>query len=69
MGCTVEHAPRLVYADGVDLHNPGLVTPVGVSCRLCERTACEQRALPSLKVPLRVDPNYRGLSLYAPAPE
>jgi hypothetical protein len=42
------------------------VTPVGVTCRLCERAACEQRALPSVKVPLRVDPNYRGVSLYAP---
>ncbi|MDC0673252.1 helix-turn-helix domain-containing protein [Nannocystis radixulma] len=68
LGCAVEHGPRLVYSDGIDLHSPGQVTPVGVTCRLCERTACEQRALPSLKVPLRVDPNYRGLSLYAPPP-
>lgn len=66
LGCTVEHAGALVYADGVDLQSPRAVTPVGVTCRLCERTQCEQRALPSLKVPLRVDPNYRGLSLYAP---
>lgn len=59
-------ASALVYADGIDLDNPGTVTPVGVTCRLCERAACEQRALPSVKVPLRVDPNYRGVSLYAP---
>jgi predicted transcriptional regulator/DNA-binding XRE family transcriptional regulator len=69
LGCAVEHAHRLVYSDGIDLRSPGQVTPVGVTCRLCERTACAQRALPSLKVPLRVDPNYRGFSLYAPAPE
>jgi hypothetical protein len=70
LGCTIDHAGALVYSDGFDLHNPRLITPVGVTCRLCERTQCEQRALPSLKVPLRVDPNYRGLSLYAPpAPE
>lgn len=69
LGCRLEHAAALVYADGIDLAEPRLVTPVGVTCRLCERTACEQRALPSLKVPLRVDPNYRGLSLYAPPRE
>lgn len=68
LGCRLEHASGLVYADGVDLNNPGLITPVGVTCRLCERTQCDQRALPSLKSPLRVDPNYRGLSLYAPPP-
>jgi predicted transcriptional regulator/transcriptional regulator with XRE-family HTH domain len=66
LGAAIDHAGALVYSDGFDLHNPRLITPVGVTCRLCERTQCEQRALPSLKVPLRVDPNYRGLSLYAP---
>ncbi|MBA3547971.1 MAG: DUF2083 domain-containing protein [Nannocystis sp.] len=66
LGCTIDHAGALVYSDGFDLDNPRLITAVGVTCRLCERTQCEQRALPSLKVPLRVDPNYRGLSLYAP---
>jgi predicted transcriptional regulator/transcriptional regulator with XRE-family HTH domain len=66
LGCKLDHAGALVYAEGMDLHTPGLVTPVGVTCRLCERTQCEQRALPSLKVPLHVDPNFRGLSLYAP---
>ncbi len=68
LGCKVEFARAMVYSDGIDLDNPALVTPVGVTCRLCERMDCEQRALPSLKVPLRVDENYRGLSLYAPAP-
>lgn len=66
LGCGIEHAGALVYADGIDLENPRLVTPVGVTCRLCERVVCEQRALPSVKVPLRVDPNYRGVSIYAP---
>jgi predicted transcriptional regulator len=34
---------------------------------LCERTDCEQRAFPSLKHPLTVLENVRGVSLYAPA--
>lgn len=66
LGCQVEYARELVYSDGIDVANPETCVPVGVSCRLCERTDCEQRALPSLKVPLRVDENVRGVSLYAP---
>jgi predicted transcriptional regulator/transcriptional regulator with XRE-family HTH domain len=66
LGCRVEHARELVYSDGIDITNPDTCVPVGVTCRLCERTDCEQRALPSLKVPLRVDENVRGVSLYAP---
>ncbi len=65
LGCRVEHARDLVYSDGIDIANPDTCVPVGVTCRLCERTDCEQRALPSLKVPLRVDENLRGVSLYA----
>jgi len=66
LGCQVEHARELVYSDGVDIDNPDTCISVGVTCRLCERTDCEQRALPSIKVPLRVDANRRGVSLYAP---
>jgi len=66
LGCQVQYARELVYSDGVDLENPDTCVAVGVTCRLCERTDCEQRALPSIKVPLRVDQNLRGASLYAP---
>ncbi|HVH46740.1 MAG TPA: short-chain fatty acyl-CoA regulator family protein [Labilithrix sp.] len=68
LGCQIEHARELVYSDGIDISNPDTCVPVGVSCRLCERTDCEQRALPSLKVPLRVNENVRAVSLYTPAP-
>jgi predicted transcriptional regulator/transcriptional regulator with XRE-family HTH domain len=64
LGCRIEFARELVYSDGVDLENRGTLVPVGITCRLCERTQCEQRAVPSLKVPLHVDENVRGLSLY-----
>lgn len=65
LGCPMENAKELVYSDGVDLGNPGICVPVGVTCRTCERTDCEQRAFPSLKSPLVVDENVRGSSLYA----
>jgi hypothetical protein len=66
LGCEVEHARHLVYADGIDFHSAATVVPVGVSCRVCERMDCEQRAFPPLLQPLRVDENVRGLSFYAP---
>jgi XRE family transcriptional regulator, fatty acid utilization regulator len=67
LGCEVRHAKDLVYADGVNLDNREAVVPVGVTCRVCERIDCEQRAFPALHHPLKVDENVRGVSFYAPA--
>jgi predicted transcriptional regulator/DNA-binding XRE family transcriptional regulator len=64
LGCQIEFARQLVYADGVNLESRDTLVPVGVTCRLCERTDCDQRAVPSLKVPLHIDENHRGMSLY-----
>jgi hypothetical protein len=58
-----------VYSDGVDLDSSDAIVPVGVTCRVCERTDCEQRAVPSLKHPLNVNENIRGVSLYASVAE
>jgi predicted transcriptional regulator/transcriptional regulator with XRE-family HTH domain len=69
LGCDVRYAKDLVYADGVDLESLDAVVPVGLTCRLCERTDCEQRAFPALQRPLRVDENARGRSFYAPVEE
>ena len=65
LGCTVAHASDMVYADGLALDDVNVVTPIGVSCRVCERTDCDDRALPSIHHPLAVDENRRGRSLYA----
>jgi predicted transcriptional regulator len=46
--------------------NIDAATPVGVTCRLCERMDCEQRVFPPLQYPLRIDENVRGASFYAP---
>lgn len=61
LGCDVEHAKKLVYADGVDL---ALRIPVGVTCRVCERDDCSERAFPAQKAPLVVDENLRAASFY-----
>ena len=66
MGCEVSHAKELVYADGVDLEHREAVVPVGVTCRTCDQMDCEQRVVPPLTYPLRIDENVRGVSFYAP---
>ncbi|OYX97350.1 MAG: Cro/Cl family transcriptional regulator [Caulobacter sp. 35-67-4] len=44
LGCEVQYADDLIYAEGLDLGGPS--TPIGVSCRICERNDCPQRAFP-----------------------
>lgn len=69
IGCEARFAKELVYADGIDLEDQGTVVPVGVTCRTCERDACEQRAFPSVMQPLRVDEHARSRSIYVTLPE
>ncbi|NCO16539.1 MAG: DUF2083 domain-containing protein, partial [Alphaproteobacteria bacterium] len=62
LGCEVTHAQALVYADGLDLR--GRFEPIGISCRICERRTCHQRAVPPLERHLKVNPDRRGVLPY-----
>jgi predicted transcriptional regulator len=62
LGCEVEHAAQVVYADGVDLAGPA--DPVGISCRICERTDCRQRAFPPLDRSIQVPADVREIVPY-----
>lgn len=64
LGCEVSHAAGLVYADGLDVTNARAFEPIGISCRICDRTECHQRSVPPLERRLRVDPDRRGLLPY-----
>lgn len=65
LGCKLEHARDLVYADGIDLERiEDQIVPIGTTCRLCERTDCDQRAFPSIQQPLRLDENVRAVGFY-----
>ncbi len=65
LGCDIRHAPRLVYSRGMDLDDPETATPIGMGCKVCERTGCPQRAFPFVGRPLDVDENE---SRFAPYP-
>ena len=40
-------------------------SPVGITCRLCDRFDCRARAFPSIYRPIKVDENVRGVSFFA----
>ena len=64
LACAAEHAPRLVYAKGLD---PSAVaaTPIGVTCRLCHREACTARAVPPIGREILPDDTRRGAQPFA----
>jgi len=64
LGCEIRHASALVYADDLNLSSSGAFEPVGISCRICERTDCHQRSVPPLERRLRVSPDFRGMLPY-----
>jgi predicted transcriptional regulator len=51
IGAALAHAPRFVYADGLDLEAPGLAVPVGITCRQCPRDDCAERAFERIALP------------------
>lgn len=67
LGCDVQHAPQLVYARGLDLADPDAPVPIGMGCKVCERTACPQRAFPPMGRALEVDENRSSLVPYRAA--
>ncbi|MDF1669817.1 MAG: short-chain fatty acyl-CoA regulator family protein [Roseovarius sp.] len=64
LGCEVKHADALVYADDLDIANAPAFEPIGISCRICERTDCHQRSVPPLERHLSITPDERGVLPY-----
>lgn len=57
--CAAEHAPRLIYARGAK-PDSAAATPIGVTCRLCQRADCAARAVPPLGRELLADDQRRA---------
>jgi predicted transcriptional regulator len=62
LGCEASHAADFVYADAVD--RTGAATPIGISCRLCPRADCDQRAFPPADRAIAVEPETRRIVPY-----
>jgi predicted transcriptional regulator/DNA-binding XRE family transcriptional regulator len=65
VGCDIKQAKQLIYGDAYDLKEPAGATPIGVSCRVCERTDCALRAHPSLNQRLKLDENVRRVAAFS----
>jgi XRE family transcriptional regulator, fatty acid utilization regulator len=65
LGCEIKHADKLIYCDDLQTEVATSFDPIGISCRICERQDCHQRAMPPLKRALIVDPQKRNTIPYA----
>ncbi len=63
LGCDIAYAPRLVYAEGLNLDTVR-PTPIGINCHLCERENCRSRAHAPLNRKLTFDERARGMSIF-----
>ena len=64
LGCESKYAKDFVYTENLNINDKKTETPVGVSCRTCDRLDCSQRAFPPLHKKFDVDVNSRGVSVY-----
>ena len=64
LGCDIAHAKRLVYSDGLDLTDTAQIVPIGVSCRICPRMNCAERAHPPADHRFSTEHGMRGETLY-----
>jgi predicted transcriptional regulator/transcriptional regulator with XRE-family HTH domain len=48
LGCSAEHAHKLIYTRGQPDWTLAEATPIGVTCRICHRTECTARSAPPI---------------------
>jgi hypothetical protein len=63
MGCAIEHAPKIGYAEGLSVPT-AQVTPIGINCRICPRSGCDQRAHQAIIAGTSIDERRRGLTRF-----
>jgi predicted transcriptional regulator/DNA-binding XRE family transcriptional regulator len=61
LGCDVNHARRIGYAEGLDLAQPQ-ITPIGPACAICPRVRCPQRAAAPAGMTLTVSETRKTIS-------
>ena len=63
MGCALEHLPAIGYAEGFSRGGARMV-PIGINCRICPRSQCDQRAHHAAILTDPVDERRRGVTRY-----
>lgn len=64
LGCEAQHASDFVYADTLDLASDKATAKIGISCRICPRRNCDQRAYPPSGQEIEVNLFRRGVVPY-----
>jgi predicted transcriptional regulator/DNA-binding XRE family transcriptional regulator len=64
LGCKIEHAARIGYTQQFNFEDDNMFSPIGISCSLCPRAACSQRAHQPAIVDLQIDTDRRGDTRY-----
>ncbi len=62
LGCASEHAHRLVYTQAPGSPDPDQPTPIGPTCRLCQRIDCTARSAPPIGRLMVADDYRRSLA-------
>ncbi|MBL9048837.1 MAG: DUF2083 domain-containing protein [Tabrizicola sp.] len=63
MGCAIEFAPQIGYAEGLSV-TTAQITPIGINCRICPRSGCDQRAHQAVIDTRPVDELRRGATRF-----
>ncbi|NBN64960.1 DUF2083 domain-containing protein [Microvirga tunisiensis] len=61
LGCELKYADMIVYADELGLTDRVNPARIGINCRICPRSDCQDRAFPALDKELLVDQRARGI--------
>lgn len=64
LGCEVTLASEFIYADTLNLECEEAVARIGISCRICSRHDCHQRAYPPNDKAIDITTNQRGFIPY-----
>lgn len=64
LGCELKHAEKLGYAASYNLADQRIFNPIGISCHVCPRQACPQRAHQPVFMDLPLDTTRRGQTRY-----
>jgi predicted transcriptional regulator len=63
MGCAVEHAGQIGYAEAF-MVGAAPMTEIGINCRVCPRSGCEQRAHQAVILTEPIDERRRGITRF-----
>lgn len=64
LGCERAHADKICYAEPFNTTDPAIFRQIGISCHVCPRKACSQRAHQPLNIQLGIHADRRGRTRY-----